>query len=332
VKVRQETTYPEEQGTKLMFTCEKPVELSVSVRRPVWATAGYEIRVNGRKESAASQPGSYQAIMRTWKTGDTIEVVMPFGLRIEGFRDNPKRFAFLHGPIVLCAEVDTKKPFPAVVVEPGQVLASLKPVAGKALTFTGPGEVFRIAGQVAGGITLEPFYKMHGSRRYMVYFDAFSPSEWRAKEDAYKAELLRDKELETRTVDAAKPGYEQNERDHKLKGEKTSAGDFSERKWRHATDGGWFSWELKVLSDKPLELWVTYWGGDAGGRIFDILIDGQKLTTQRLERNKPDQFYDGVYAIPAEMIKGKEKVVVRFQAHPNAWAGGVFGVRVMKKE
>ena len=117
-------------------------------------------------------------------------------------------------------------------------------------------------------------------------------------------------------MDCVNPGEEQNERDHKLQGERTAAGDFGGRKWRHATDGGWFSWELKVLPDQPQELWVTYWGSDGGNRVFDILVDGEKIATQRLENNRPDQFYDEVYAIPAEMTKGKDRVTVRFQAQP----------------
>jgi len=131
-------------------------------------------------------------------------------------------------------------------------------------------------------------------------------------------------------VDAVNPGEEQNERDHKVTGERTSAGDFGSRKYRHATDGGWFSWEVKALPDKPQQLRVTYWGSDGGNRVFDIHIDGTNLTTQRLENNKPSKFYDEVYVIPTDITQGKDKVTVKFQAHPGAWAGGVFGLRVMK--
>ena len=71
---------------------------------------------------------------------------------------------------------------------------------------------------------------------------------------------------------------------------------------------------------------------DGGNRVFDILVDDQKIATQRLENNKPDQFYDEIYRLPAELLKGKQTITVKFQAHPDAWAGGVFGARVMKSE
>ena len=115
-----------------------------------------------------------------------------------------------------------------------------------------------------------------------------------------------------------------------MKGEKTNAGDFGNKKYRHAPDG-WFAWELKVLPDQPQELWVTYWGNDVGAREFDILVDGQKLATQKLNRNQPDKFFDQVYPLPAAMVTGKSSITVKFQALPGNVAGGVFGCRVMKK-
>jgi uncharacterized protein len=133
-------------------------------------------------------------------------------------------------------------------------------------------------------------------------------------------------------VDFVLPDNPQNERDHNLQGERTGAGDFGDHKWRHATDGGWFSWDVKVQPDAAQELSVTYWGSDGGNRVFDLLIDGEKLATQRLERNKPDQFFDEIYRLTAKMVQGKPKVTVRFQAQPGTWAGGVFGLRVMRPE
>lgn len=329
LQVRQETKYPEEATSRLTLTCAQPVELNLRIRHPWWAVSGLELRVNGEMASAASRPGSYATVARTWKTGDVVEVAMPFTLRTEGFRDNPERFAFLHGPLVLCAEVAVGKPQPAIVAEHGRLLASLKPVADKPSTFIGPPEVFRVAGDKAGpGVTLEPFYKMHGDRHYVVYWDVFTPAQWQVKEQEYVAELARQKELEARTIDYVNPGEEQNERDHKLQGERHGAGDFGGRKWRHAPDG-WFSWEVKVLPGQPQELRVTYWGSDVG-RVFDVLVDGEKIATQKLNNNRPDQFYDEVYPLPEKLTQGTERINVKFQAHPGNTAGGVFGLRTMR--
>ena len=330
LKLRQETNFPDEGSSRFVFACENPVQLNLLVRHPYWSISGFQIRVNGQAISESSTPGSYASISRVWRSGDTVEIRMPFSLRTEGFRDNPRRIAFMNGPLVLCAEVDTKKGIPAVVAQESVVLGSLKPVAGKPSIFTGSPEVFRIPGQEEGpSITLEPFYKMHGDRHYVVYWDVFTPQQWQEKEQAYKAELIRENQLQARTVDQVRPGDRQNERDHNLQGEKTASGDFSDRRWRHATDGGWFSYDVKVLPDQQQELSVTYWGGDSGNRVFDILVDGVRIATERLENNRPGKFYDAVYPIPESLTKGKQKVIVKFQAHPGAWAGGVFGLRVL---
>ena len=45
---------------------------------------------------------------------------------------------------------------------------------------------------------------------------------------------------------------------------------------------------------------------------------------------KPEEFYDKVYPLPAELLQGKTKVTVKLQAHPGNFAGGVFGVRVAR--
>ena len=179
--LRQETRYPDEGRTRLVFACDKPVELNLRIRRPGWATEGFEVRLNGQAQSLTSVPGSYVSLDRVWASGDTVEVAMPFVLCTEGFRDNPRRLAFLDGPLVLAAEVDAKGPFPVVVAEEGKAAASLKPVPGRPATFSGPPEVFRIPGDKSGrGVTLEPFYKVH-DRPYTVYFDTVTPAEWQKK-------------------------------------------------------------------------------------------------------------------------------------------------------
>jgi uncharacterized protein len=329
LKLRQETSFPAAGETKLTVHCDKPMRLELRLRRPDWATT-FGIKINGKAQNMKSTPGQWVALQRTWKNGDQLELSMPFPLNTEGFADNPNRFAFLSGPLVLAAQVQPGKPFPAVVGERGRATQALTPATGgRVNTFAGSPEVFRTPGGGSSPMTLEPFYSLHDHRPYMVYFDSFTPPQWKEKESEYAEEQARERDLATRTVDFVVPDGEQSERDHSLQGEKMGNGDFGGRKWRHAPDGGWFSWQLKVRPDQPQELSVTFWGSDGGGRVFDILVDGQKIATQTLQNNKPDRFYDERYPLPPELWKGKQAVMIRFQAHPQATAGGVFGVRVL---
>jgi DUF1680 family protein len=47
ITLRQETKYPAEGSSRLVFTCEQPVALHLNIRHPHWATSGFEIKVNG---------------------------------------------------------------------------------------------------------------------------------------------------------------------------------------------------------------------------------------------------------------------------------------------
>ena len=51
-----------------------------------------------------------------------------------------------------------------------------------------------------------------------------------------------------------------------------------------------------------------------------------------LEHNKPLSFFEETYDLPERLTQGKTRVTVKFQAHPGRIAGGVYGVRILKKE
>ena len=114
-----------------------------------------------------------------------------------------------------------------------------------------------------------------------------------------------------------------------LQSENSHEGTFNGARWRDASEGGYFAFDLPIVPNAPYDLVVTYWGGDANNRQFDVLVNGEKVGTQVLENNKPGQFFEVTYPIPAQLMAGKTKVTVRFQAHPGAFAGGVFGARLV---
>jgi DUF1680 family protein len=330
LKLRQETRFPDQASTRLVFDCSSPLPLTLQVRHPFWATNGFDLLVNGEKQAETGQPCGFAVVTRTWKTGDIVELSMPFSLRTEGFRDNPDRFAFLFGPLVLCAPVDPHKPFPAIVAAPGELLASLKPVPGKPNTFHGSPAVFRIPDDSSGaGVTLAPFYQAF-DENYETYWDRFTPAQWTVKEAEYRQELAKQKELEARTVDYVNPGEEQNERDHNFQDENSDTREFNDRTFRFANTNGWFSWELKVQPDQPQLLSVGF-GGGRGGATLELFVDGMKLATEHLAGfNRQAGPNAKTYPLSPELLKGKEKVTVKFQAPSDARGGSVYSVRILK--
>ena len=77
--------------------------------------------------------------------------------------------------------------------------------------------------------------------------------------------------------------------------------------WRHASDGGWFSFDLKVSPDKPAFLAAPTGAARTEARTFDIMVDGVKIANQSLGNDRPGQFFDVSYAVPEELTRGKEK-------------------------
>ena len=104
VTLRQDTRFPDEDMTRLRFTTQRPVPLTLRIRHPGWAPS-IEVAVNGRPMEIASEPSSYVDLRRTWHDEDVVTVRMPMPLHLEPTPDNPARVAILHGPIVLAGDL-----------------------------------------------------------------------------------------------------------------------------------------------------------------------------------------------------------------------------------
>jgi hypothetical protein len=313
--VRQETKFPEQNTARLVFQCAKPVKLAVNVRGRIYN--------------------------REWRDGDTLDIEIPMTLRVEPLPGDPKTVAIFYGPIALAGELGTqgldklnlytKKQLdlanvptpdvPVLLCDPADLPKHIEPVPGKPLTFRTKG-----IGR-PNDVTLSPYYSLH-HQRFTVYWRCFTEADWKAKQaEIEKANAAR-KAYEARIVDEVRPGEQQPETDHNFKDDRSNSGNFRDRAWRDTR--GWFSYDVKVSPDQPMTLRCTYWGNDDGNRAFDILVDGQKIAEQKLDKNKPGKFFDVDHAIPAALTQSKQKVTVKFQAHKDAIAGGLFGLLVLK--
>jgi hypothetical protein len=200
----------------------------------------------------------------------------------------------------------------------------LKPVSGKPLQFQSSG-----VGR-PGDLVFKPFYELKETR-YATYFDIFDEAGWSKLEAEFRAEEERIKLLEARTIDYVRIGEMQPERDHKLKSEKNDVRESNGRGFRTPLGDGWFEFEMKVDPAAPVDLVMTYWGGDRGDQSFDVLVDGQKLLTETLPSRKPNQFYDEPRPLPEALTKGKSTVVIRIQAIPGKAASAVAGARTIRR-
>ena len=103
--LRQETSFPTEQGTTLRIKVAEPQRRTIHIRIPSWTADGGSVKINGRELEAFAQPGSYLSLTREWHDGDKVEISLPMQLHTEPLPGDPTLRAALYGPLVLAADL-----------------------------------------------------------------------------------------------------------------------------------------------------------------------------------------------------------------------------------
>lgn len=102
VAVKQQTDFPYSDATQI--TLNGGGRFDIQIRVPSWATRGFFVTINGRKQSAKAAAGSYLTLHRTWRDKDVIEIRMPFHFYLDSVMDQPNIASIFYGPILLAAE------------------------------------------------------------------------------------------------------------------------------------------------------------------------------------------------------------------------------------
>jgi uncharacterized protein len=360
-KLAVETDFPEGESVTIKLTVQSPKEFTLALRRPYWVGEGFAVKVNGQVVENAGQTtegrgrqgravdqspksGSFVQIKRVWNTGDTVQISLPKTLRLEPTPDNPQRVAIMWGPLVLAGDMSPEREFgrgrgrrveptiPVFVAAEKPVADWLKPLTGKPGCFRTEGICRATDAENVADVNFVPFYRLH-RRSYAIYWDLFTQAAWDQKKAEYAAEQERQRKLKEATVAYAQPGEMQPERDFNYQ-----AGDGAQLQRVLGRPGrrsaSWFSFDVPVEAARPMALMVTYFSDERrrGEAIFDILVDGQRVGQQTVERSSPARFFDVEYAVPADLAKGKEKVTVRFQATPGNEVATVFGIRMIRAD
>lgn len=345
--ITQETRFPDEETTVISIDPAQPTKYTVMLRYPKWVGEGkLQVRVNDQSVQVAIAPGGYVPIAREWRRGDKITLTLPMQTVLEPLPDGSDYYAFVHGPIVLAAKTGTQhldglvandsrmghvatgeiipmQEAPLFVGDKETVLASVKKVKGKPMTYTVPGSVYPASSR---NLELIPFFRLHDAR-YVIYWQITTPEGLQKMKEALAAQEREKLALEAKTIDQVAPGEQQPEVEHSFASENSESGIHLNRHWRHAT--GWFSYRLVDKKKEAVKLRITYYGLDSG-RQFDILVNDQKLAEVNLDGSHGNGFFEEDYAIPAT-VRQAGVLTVKFVAHPGSLAGGVFGVRLMRE-
>ena len=261
---------------------------------------------------------------------------------VEAMPNVPEYAAVLHGPIVLAARTGSEDvrglvaddgrwshiahgrllgldDAPMLLGDKTSIPEKIRPLENEqGLRFKADG---LIRPERFADLVLEPFFRIHDVR-YMMYWRITSAQEYAAAMAEIREGEQESLRLDQRTVDRVIPGEQQPEVDHKFKSEGSEAEVFRGASQRRVRAPGWFSYEMRVEPDKPLELRVRYWGNERGNRTFDILVDGEILVTETISRKwNREEFVDVRYPLPAARIEGKDYVTVTFRPHANNVAG-----------
>jgi DUF1680 family protein len=349
VKIKQETNFPDQEGSRLVIT-EGSAAFTLQLRHPSWIkNNGLQIWINGREYKYIISPSSYIAIQRKWKKGDVMDIKLPMQTTLEHLPNLPEYIAIMRGPILLGSKTKTE-PLNGLVANDGRwghIAGAAKLPVDKAPILIDqdveniPEKIVPLEGHPMQfsfatiniinkeDLVLEPFYKIHDSR-YMIYWMGLTPQKYKVYTDSI---LLLGQEkavLEARTVDYVAPGEQQPEVDHLMKAAQSRTGTAMDELWRDAAKGGFFSYQLSTGGLKSLSLGLRYYGGDKANDQFDISIDDQKLAIKNNTGPIRTGFYNAEYQIPADMLQGKKNIVVKFTASAEKATPRIYYLRLLK--
>ena len=355
LKLRQETQFPYAESSRITITQSANTKqpIPIMVRYPGWVKPGqFSVKVNGKPVSIVTGPASYVTIDRQWKKGDVVDIQFPMHNSVKYLPNMPQYIALMHGPIMLAMKTGTedlamliaddsrfgqlavgkKLPIdqaPILVNKDVESIANqLQPIAGKPFHFN---LTTKMVNEIRN--ELMPFFELHDSR-YMMYWLALS-------EDSYKDYLTnlakQEQErqaLEARTTDKVQPGEQQPESDHFMETDNSTVGNTNDVFFRDARDGHYFSYLMQTGGKTDLSLRLKYWGvGDWKNPEFDIFVDDALVTTVNLVgKYRTSQFKFEEYPIPAELLKGKKQVRVKFVAKPHKQVGEIYEVRLISNK
>jgi DUF1680 family protein len=332
--VRLETNFPRSSDVTLEVTAETPVDATIQLRRPHWAT---NMTVDGgtRQSANAGDGKGYVSVRRRWHGTTSIRIQLETTLHAEVLPDGAPWVSFLYGPVVLAARAGTEgvPVFEAPDERMGHVASGTLIPLARTPVVPDPAAVRMISRSAlkaelsvmdAAGqdrkIVLEPFSGIH-NERYTVYWPTGDPTT-RRKELSRLDQAAADRD---RIIDAVNAGEQQPEAEHGFAGEATRAGGQGGFHWRSAT--AWFSY---VLSDQELRAHIIR------VRFRNIRGRGHELRLNGAVLNRADnEWHDGQDVVSEfrindlQLEQDRDRLVFAVHALPGSVTGDLVSVQLL---
>ena len=346
IRFKQSTRFPVEGKAVFDVRLDSPKRFTLLIRSPYWTTPkGIQVRIDGVPKKWTAKPGRYLALEREWRDRTRIHLTLPMRVWTESLPHSEKYASILYGPLVLGARLGrfglTHEDFYQGGSTDAPALGALLPLVWAPTLKVPLNEIPKHVNKRRGrlvfptrdliepkDLTLVPFYQIH-QERYCIYWEYDSSS--RSKETASYADNQRGiiKSLQENTIDCIHIADRVSELNHALKGNNMATGTMMGQPWRHAIDGGFVRYTMRVAHDGPTSLVCTYWGSDGDKRTFDILVDDTLIATESLRGEHPGEFTFCSYEIPEAQTTERTDVAVTFKTHPENVAGGIYGIATL---
>ena len=348
VIITQTTDYPWKGNISLIITPGKLQKFDLKIRIPGWSENNavpsglysftdinnnkLTVKINDKPYEYRKEKG-YAILKNNWKDGDKVEISIP--MEVKKVKANPlvesckDRISIECGPIVYCGEfVDNAGEISNMTISGSSdfsvsyypdLLNGINVITGKSTVYT-PVLESGEANSAESDLALIPYYaRSHRGLGEMLVWFPDNPEMILSK---FKKTYL--------IIDEVVTANPESEKAHQLKGEKTNRGNPSGwlSGWRDASDGGWFSYQLKTLRNEPMELVLVYYSKDGGNRRFEIFADNVKIGEEQLRVETFTDFIEKKYPIPVDVTSEKNNVTIMIKSIPGNIAGGIFGCRI----
>lgn len=359
MKISQTTCFPNAPFSKLTIE-EGEGTFTLKIRVPEWNMGEMAVGMNGKQIQKPAENGhirlitefeelyrqeekGYIEIKRHFKKGDTIDIGLHMGVTVRPKKDDPHRVSFFYGPIVLASmlgnqsfpETDIQAEHTALDAYPridaAPIITKQKDLLSLVTLYDWDTLTFSVTSDDGEQQWMRPYYSIH-HQRYNLYLGVYTPKEY---EELQKRQKQAEQEKES-VIDCVRPGEQQSEIDHHLRGNQMQAGYLSAASsaYRYAYGGdGYIEYTLTVSGAK--EIRITYWGSDDDfsmyadtyWREFDILFDGEQIGQCSLHSERPNELFTVGYPLKKSR---KGKGVLRLQTRgEKTCAGGVYRIEVI---
>ena len=92
-----------------------------------------------------------------------------------------------------------------------------------------------------------------------------------------------------------------------------------------------FDFEMKVGSNDPVQLLMTYWGGDSGKSTFELVVNDTYVVPVSISGD-PKSFVEIIVNLPQELTRDKEKIKVKFRGMGHNRVSNLYNCRLLRHQ